>query len=402
MLLLFLGGSVILSLIIARGASSLKTPLIVGYIVAGAIVGPAVFNIITKEQVDSLNIINLIVLSLIGFGIGGELQISEIKKLGKQIIMIVLLEALGAFILVSVASSILLKNVPLGIIFGALASATAPAGTVEVIKQYKAKGSLTTTLYAVMAFDDILALILYSISFPVAMIFMDSASSVDVSIGTALLHAGKDLGLAILIGGVIGYILTFVFRYVRSKLNILQISLAVILINCGLSELLDISPIMLNMVMGIVLVNREKLIASKVFTTLGEWSPPMYIWFFVLIGAHLNLKLIHDYWLFIVVYIVARSFGKWGGTFLGATITKAEKKIRNYLGLALFSQAGVAVGLALAAAKVLHAKGDHELAEYLLSSITATTFIVMLIGPIFAKIALLKSGEAKHIETKRK
>ena len=128
----------------------------------------------------------------------------------------------------------------------------------------------------------------------------------------------------------------------------------------------------------------------------------MYIWFFVLIGAHLNLKLIHDYWLFIVVYIVARSFGKWGGTFLGATITKAEKKIRNYLGLALFSQAGVAVGLALAAAKVLHERGDHNLAEYLLSSITATTFIVMLIGPIFAKFALLKSGEAKHIETKRK
>ena len=196
MLLLFLGGSVILSLIIARGASSLKTPLIVGYIVAGAIVGPAVFNLITKEQVDSLNIINLIVLSLIGFGIGGELQIAEIKKLGKTIIMIVLLEALGAFVLVSVASSLLLKNIPLGIIFGALASATAPAGTVEVIKQYKAKGSMTTTLYAVMAFDDILALILYSISFPVAMIFMDSPNSVDIGIGTALLHAGKDLWIS--------------------------------------------------------------------------------------------------------------------------------------------------------------------------------------------------------------
>ena len=136
--LLFLGGSILLALILSSGATLLKTPLIVGYIIAGALLGPDLLGMLSPDQIKSLDIVNLVVLSLIGFGIGGELRFKELKKLGKSIISIVIFEALGAFLLVGIASALILKSIPMGLIFGFLASATAPAGTVEVIKQYVA------------------------------------------------------------------------------------------------------------------------------------------------------------------------------------------------------------------------------------------------------------------------
>ena len=149
-ILIFLGLSALVALLFSRGATILKSPLIVGYIVAGAILGPAVLNLISNQQIVSMDIINTITLSFLGFGIGGELRWSELKKLGKSIVVIVIFEATITFLLVGLATGLILKSLPLGLIYGALASATAPAGTVDVIRQYKAKGNLTTTLYAVI------------------------------------------------------------------------------------------------------------------------------------------------------------------------------------------------------------------------------------------------------------
>jgi len=394
LLLLFLGGSILISIILARGATLLKSPLIVGYIVAGALLGPDVLGFITEKQIASLDTINLIVLSLIGFGIGGELRFKELKKLGKSIILIVLLEAFGAFLLVGITSALILKSIPMGLIFGSLASATAPAGTVEVIRQYKAKGEFTTTLYAVMGLDDIIALLLFTISLPLAVILMvGTKSGGSTSILHALQHSGIEVLLSISIGLIIGFVIIPIAKLIHDRVNLLLFALGIVLINCGISEYLKLSPILLNMTLGIVLVNRNSLVSRKIFTALGDWSPPMYVWFFVLIGTRLNISLIMQYSLLIGIYIIARSFGKWSGTFLGGTISKAPKKIKNFLGLALMSQAGVAVGLALAASKILEQNGLHIQSVQLISSITATTFIVMLIGPIMAKIALFKSGE---------
>jgi len=394
LLLLFLGGSILISIILARGATLLKSPLIVGYIVAGALLGPDVLGFITEKQIASLDTINLIVLSLIGFGIGGELRFKELKKLGKSIILIVLLEAFGAFLLVGITSALILKSIPMGLIFGSLASATAPAGTVEVIRQYKAKGEFTTTLYAVMGLDDIIALLLFTISLPLAVILMvGTKSGGSTSILHALQHSGIEVLLSISIGLIIGFVIIPIAKLIHDRVNLLLFALGIVLINCGVSEYLKLSPILLNMTLGIVLVNRNSLVSRKIFTALGDWSPPMYVWFFVLIGTRLNISLIMQYSLLIGIYIIARSFGKWSGTFLGGTISKAPKKIKNFLGLALMSQAGVAVGLALAASKILEQNGLHIQSVQLISSITATTFIVMLIGPIMAKIALFKSGE---------
>jgi len=393
-LLSFLGFSIILSLILARGATLLKSPLIIGYIIAGAILGPDLLNFLSVEQIASLDTINLVVLSLIGFGIGGELKFKELRKLGRSIILIVIFEALGAFILVGAVVSFLLDSIPLGMIYGALASATAPAGTVEVIKQYKAKGDFTTTLYAVMGLDDIIALLLFTIVLPVSIIFLSSSGiSSNTSVFQALGHAGIEIGLSIFFGIIIGFIMEPLAKIIHERVNLLLFALAVVLINCGIADYFNLSPILLNMTMGIVIVNRNSFVSGKVFNALGDWSPPMYVWFFVLIGARLNIDIILKYSLLIIFYIVARSLGKFSGSFLGSSLARAPKKTRNYLGLALMSQAGVAVGLALAAAKTLETNGLHIESIQLISSITATTFIVMLIGPVMAKIALFKSGE---------
>lgn len=392
--LLFLGGSILLALILSSGATLLKTPLIVGYIIAGALLGPDILGMLSPDHIKSLDIVNLVVLSLIGFGIGGELKFKEIRNLGKSIISIVIFEAFGAFFLVGIVSALILKSIPMGLIFGSLASATAPAGTVEVIKQYKAKGEFTTTLYAVMGLDDILALLLFTISLPISIILMSgNKSGGDVSILHALGHAGLEILFSVVVGVLIGFILVPVAKRIHDRVSLLLLSIGIILINCGISEYFHLSPILLNMTMGIILVNKSKLTARKIFTTLGDWTPPMYVWFFVLIGTRLDISLIMKYSFLIIIYIVARSFGKWTGTFVGSTISKAPKKIRNFLGLALMSQAGVAVGLALAASKVMEKAGFHLQAVQIISVITATTFIVMVVGPIIAKIALFKSGE---------
>jgi Kef-type K+ transport system membrane component KefB len=389
--LLFLGVSILLALIFSRGATLLKSPLIVGYIVAGAILGPEILHFINDEQIASLDIVNLIVLSLLGFGIGGELRFSELKKLGKGIIIIVIFEALGAFLLVGLATFFLLKSIPMGLILGSIASATAPAGTVDVIKQYKAKGNFTTTLYAIMGLDDILALLLFTISLPIAMIFLGGTEQ--VSISNALLHAGKEVLFSASAGIAIGFLVTFIAKGIYDRVSLLLFSLGIVLVNCGIADWLHLSPILMNMAMGIVLVNRSSHLSRKIFTVLGDWTPPMYVWFFVLIGTRLNIHLIIQYGALVGFYILARSFGKWGGTFIGGSIAKSPKLIRNYLGMALLSQAGVAVGLALAASKTLENNGLHESALLVMGVTTATTFLIMLIGPIMAKIALFKSGE---------
>ncbi|HPR17838.1 MAG TPA: cation:proton antiporter [Candidatus Cloacimonadota bacterium] len=391
-LLFFLGVSALLSLLCSRGATLIKSPLIVGYIIAGAILGPAILGVINNNQIVSMDVINTLTLSFIGFGVGGELRWAELKKLGKAIIIIVLMEATATFVLVALTTALVLKSIPMGIIYGALASATAPAGTVDVIRQYKAKGSLTTTLYAVMGLDDIYALLIYTISIPLAIIFLGGTT--DLSIGQSLVHAGWEVVQAISIGSIMGFLMISVGKWLHDRSSLLIFTLAVVLLNCGISSKLGISPILLNMSIGIVAVNKNKLIAGKIFSSLGDWSPPIYVWFFVLIGTRLNFHLITTYALLVVVYILSRTFGKWSGAFTGATLAKAPEKTIKYLGFTLLSQAGVAIGLALAATHSLEKMNMQHEADQVIGVMTATTFLIMLIGPVLAKIGLFKAGEA--------
>ncbi|MCK4358744.1 MAG: cation:proton antiporter [Candidatus Cloacimonetes bacterium] len=394
--LLFLGCSIIAALIFSRGATLIKSPLIVGYIVAGAILGPSIIGFISFDQIKSLEIVNIVTLSLIGFGIGGELRWKAIRKLGKSIIFILFFESFGAFLLVGIILSILLKNIPLGIIFGALSVATAPAATIEVVRQYKAKGTLTTTLYAIVGLDDILALLIFVLAMPVALIFWGSSNSGTASsIFYSLGNAGLKTLVTIVIGGGIGFILIKFVKWIHDRVVLLLFSLGIILLNCGIAETFKLSPILLNMAMGIVVVNYSAVNSRKIFSALGDWSPPMYVWFFVLVGARLDLPCLVKFIGLALICILARSIGKWFGSFVGGQLGRAKTTVKKYLGFCLLDQAGVAIGLALAASKTLEKIGFIEYGIQIMSTITATTFIVMLIGPIFLKYALFKSGEAK-------
>ena len=292
-LLLFSGIAIISSFLLSQGINLLKSPLIVGYILAGAILGPAILNLINIQQIQHLDIINVLTLSFIGFGVGGELRFSVLKKLGKSIVIIVLFEATAAFVVVAGVTALVLHSIPMGIIYGALAAATAPAGTTDVINQYRAKGNLTTTLFAVMGLDDIYALVIYSISIPLAIILL-GGSAADVSIGKALGGAGLEVAIAVGVGLVIGYIFSLGARLIHDRTSILLFSLGLILLNCGIAEKFEISPILLNMTAGIVLVNRNAVNARKVFAALGNWTPPIYLFFFLLIGTRLDFSLIYN------------------------------------------------------------------------------------------------------------
>lgn len=400
----FLAVSLLLSILTSRGVSLLKAPLLLGYIITGAIVGIVLDLSIPVSnpwqfRVDDYEIINIITLSLIGFGIGTELEYKALKKVGKTVFWITLFEATLTFIVVSFVISFLLHfsmgwkvSLPLGLLFGSFASATAPAGTVDVIKQYRASGDLVTTLYAVLGLDDIFALLIFTITLPIAIMLLGSS---ELSIGVALIHSLIEVLLSVSIGSAIGFGLAYFGKKVHEKFMVTYLALGSILLMCAIAEQLNLSPILINMFAGIVVVNRSKLIARKLNMALTDWSPPIYVWFFVLIGTRLDINIIQKFWLLIVVYIIATMFGKYNGAYLGAVVAKAPPKIRKYLGFTLLSQAGVAIGLSIAASKYLMSAGYEEEAKLVTSVMTITTFLIMLIAPNFVKYGLIKSGEAK-------
>ncbi len=388
---LFLLGIVLLtSVLMERGTALIKSPAVLAYLIAGAILGPTALNLITVENIKSFDFINTICLSLIGFNVGSELIIPEVKKMGKSIIIIVLTETLFTWLIVTIGLSLILKSIPMGIIYGSLAAATAPAGTVDVIRQYKAKGKLTSTLFAVIGIDDILTLIIFSLSIPFARIMLLHG---DLTILNSLSHALYEIALAIGIGLFSGYILIKITRFIHDRSLFLLFALGVLFLHCGLAEMLKISPILLNMSAGIFLANKSSIITKKFTSTFTEWSPPVYLLFFALIGSRMDIGIIVKYLPIILVYILSRTMGKFSGSYIGCSIGKAEPKITKYLGFTLLSQAGVAIGLALGAVKLLEEAHLYDNASQVINVMTSTTFLIMLIGPTLVKYGLRKAGE---------
>ncbi len=391
-ILSFLGLCLLFSLLTGKGANFLKVPIIIGYIITGALFGPAILHYISAYQVEDLSFINVITLSLIGFNIGSELRLKELRQMGRTIIIIVIFEASLAFLVTAVATALVLKSIPMGIIYGALACATAPAGTIDVIRQYQAKGTLTSTLFAVMGLDDIFALIVYSIGIPLAGIMLGSQ---DVSVSFALLGAFRDILLEVVIGAAFGYLLARLGRYIHEQSLFLIYSLGSLFVMCSLAQVFDISPILLTMSAAIVMTNMNGIVTKKFTHSLTQWSPPVYLMFFVLLGSRLDFKIMASFALLIAVYIVFRSLGKFGGSYWGAHVAGAEGTIKKYLGYTLLSQAGVAIGLSLGAAKILTDMHMNASATQVLSVMTASTFLIMLIGPILVKYGLGKAGELR-------
>jgi len=349
--LTLLGAAAILGFYMGRAAVRLSLPSIIGYMLLGVILGPSVLNVFNEAMMKELSFLTETALGFVAFSIGSELSISSLKRIGGAIISIIIAESFLAFFAVTAALYILTGDMPLSIIFGAMAPASAPAGTVAVIQENKASGDLTKALYAVVGFDDGLAIIIYGFAVAIAKkMLVREASHASLSILPAIWTPVMEIGLSFLMGGVIGLLFCLIVSRLHKSQDIFIIVFGVILLATGLAVNWHLSLILASMMVGFVLANsKHETFVLRVKQPLLEIMPLVYILFFTLAGAHLNVDDLAALGLIGVVYIAARSAGLIGGARLGAQIGGAGRKIKKYLGLGILSQAGVAIGLSLIA-----------------------------------------------------
>jgi Kef-type K+ transport system membrane component KefB len=396
--LTLIGLTVVAAFYMGHLAKKIKLPSLIGYMILGVILGRSGLDYFNIDLVEELGFINEIALGFVAFSIGIELSISSLKKQGIGIISIILVESFAAFFVVLGAVYLLTKDLPMSLIFAAMAPASAPAGTVAVIHETKAKGSLTKALYSVVGFDDGLAIIIFGFSAALATSLLTSESSgSSPSIWPGMISALKEIGLSLLVGTVVGFSFCNLIRFVRDKRDMIVLSFAAVLVSIGCSQQWHLSLILTNMVVGFILINtRKKELVDKVSSQLVIVMPLLFILFFSLAGAHLNLAALPSLGVIGLVYIAGRSIGLVGGARLGGMFGNVEDKVKKYVGMGILSQAGVAIGLALivkhdfAAIGTVHA---DEIGVSVITTITATCIFFELVGPVLTKIALTKAGE---------
>lgn len=376
--LMIIGG-----LFLSRFAKKVHLPNVTAYLFAGLFLGPYFSNIIGLESIESLSLISDISLGFIAFSIGSEFKISYFKRVGLTPVVIALLEASFAVILVDIALILIGVEVSFALVLGSIAAATAPAATVMVIKQYKAKGSLTETLLSVVAIDDAIALVLFGLSVAIANAINSGSSSI--------LHMMQEpiveIILSLSLGLFLGVLLTFVSQFFESRGNRMSIVIAFVFLAIFVSEFWHASALLLVMGMSATYANLYKK-SNQVMELLDRATPPLFIIFFVISGTHLDLSILPSIGMIGTVYIIVRVIGKYLGAYCGAVIMKAESKIKNYLGPALIPQAGVAIGLSLAAENVV-----PQYSSSIRAVILCATLIYELVGPAIAKYSLQKAGE---------
>ncbi|HIC89631.1 MAG TPA: hypothetical protein EYP04_09555, partial [Anaerolineae bacterium] len=365
----------------------------VGFIVIGVLLGPSFSNIVPLELASGLTFISEIALGLIGFDMGGHLRFRDLRKLGKSILLIVLFEAIGAFALVTLGVYAITGSLFTALIFGALSSATAPAATVDVLAEYDAEGPLTTTLLAVVGLDDAVSLLLYSITAAIAESLMTGSGS--VSLGQMLEVPLIEIGGSLLVGVTVGLVLNLIMNHLHQRHDAMAISIGMVFICAGLSRAFDLSLILTTMITGIVVINRNPANGRHIRFTIEQAGPVIYVLFFALVGARFRIDLLPTMGLLGIAYVTLRSGGKYVGAWLGGTLGEAKPAVRNNLGLGLLSQAGVAIGLALASSARFSKFGPEgeALGSLIINVITATTFVVQIIGPICVKLAITRAGE---------
>ena len=381
--LLLVGITMMAGLIMSRAAKLVKLPNVTAFLVAGLIIGPCVAGIISREQAESMGIISEAALGFIAYSIGGEFKLSYLKKIGKAPLTITFFQGMMTAVCVDVGLILFGVDVPLALLLGAIGLATAPAATLMVVRQYKANGPVTQMLLPVVAMDDALGLMVFSISASVAQAMLGGAITVSSMILSPLIEIVGSFAL----GAALGWLLAFGARFFASRGNKLALSIALVLAGVGLCDILNLSSLLVCMMIGAMMVNlsqqREVLIEQ-----CNRFTPPLFLLFFVLSGADLDLSVLPSVGLIGIAYLLLRSIGKWGGTYLGAVCVKADKHIRHYLGLTLLPQAGVAIGMA-----ALVSARFPTLAAQVNTIVLAGVLVFELIGPVITKIALTKAGE---------
>ena len=384
-LLLKLGLIIVTGFVGGKLAWLVKLPNVTGYLLAGLLIGPSLINLVTVQDSESLAIINDIALSAIAFTIGSEFLVKEMKKLGKAIVIITLLEVIGAIIIVfTLMFYVFGQPFAFSIVIASMSAATAPAATLMVIQQYRASGPLTRTILPVVALDDIFGIIAFGIAISVAKLSMGSTQE---PVAWMFLQPFIEIIGSILLGAALGFVLLLASKKANNKEELLVMILAAIVLATGLCTLLNLSSLLACIMLGCIVFNLHKH-PVRISSALDDFTPPVYLLFFTLAGASLDVKILAQVGLLGIAYILARAVGKMLGAWAGAKIVKAEPAVRRNLGLALLPQGGISIGLSVVV--------RHQLPEYAAAITTVIMFSVLVfetIGPILSKLAIQKAGE---------
>ncbi len=383
--LVYLGLLLVSGLVFGRLAKLIKLPNVTGYLVSGLLLGPYVLNIVPSATVMSFSAISDVALSFIAFNIGCGFKLSYFKRVGIAPVIIAILEAMMAVFLVQGALILAGFDKPFSIVLGAIAAATAPAATFMVIKQYNAKGPVTEMLMSVVALDDAVALVAFSFCVTIAKAMTGKQDNIALSI---LMPFAEIIG-ALLLGAICGILIKLPLKYFKKKSNRMIIMCGFVLLCAGLATQFGFSSLLSCMMLGCVFCNVS--IESDSILDLSDYiTPPIFLLFFTLSGAQLNLGILPEVGLVGAIYIVVRVIGKLLGSWLGAKLTKTPSVVSKYLGFTLVPQAGVAIGLTIVAQSVV-----PDYAEKIRAVVLCGTLIYELVGPALTKISLTKAGEIK-------
>ena len=404
--LLTLSVAIFAGLMLSRLAKKLKLPAVTAYLVAGVLIGPYVLGslgikglgFVDHADVKSYSLISDVALGFIAFAIGNEFRLAQLKKIGKQATVIGIIQAVFTTLLVDAVligvHFIIPDKFPLeaAIVLGAVAAATAPAATLMVVRQYKAKGPVTDVLLPVVALDDAVGLVLFAISFGVA----KAISSGTVDMISVIVEPIAEVAMSLLLGFVMGAIFTFFERFFHSRSKRLAMSVAFVLATVGLSKIsfeicsvhIAFSSLLVCMMLGTVFCNMCDF-SENLMDRLDRWTAPLLILFFVISGAEFELSIFKDYTIVLIglIYIVARCVGKYFGARISSQMVKCNHNIVKYLGITLFPQAGVALGMAIKAREL------GSVGEIVANITLFAVLIYELVGPMLTKISLMKAGE---------
>lgn len=393
--LYYLGLIFVLGAVVAWFSPKVGLPKVVGYLLLGLIIGPEILGVIPKSFIQDTGIIIDLALSIIAVLVGANLKYNILKGLGKQIVSITFFEALFAFLVVGIGFYVLSdflgfpteQSFAVAILFAGLASATAPAATIAVVHELKAKGKFTSTLLAVVASDDALALIFFTFA-----IILGGVSLGNGDFSSSTLFEMMSLVVLSIVVGVIGaFISEMIDKLFGHHKGMETIStIGMVFIVFSLSQYWQLEPLLATLAMGAVMSNISHefdLVEEEIDNHLEEI---IFMLFFILSAMHLDLSALSSMPMLIIAYIVFRFLGKISGVWIGSKLTHADKSVQRYLGLGLFPQAGVAIGLALS---LQNTSGFEDIAPLILNVIIATTVVHEFLGPLFIQYILKKSGE---------
>ncbi len=368
-----------------RVARKFNLPDVTGFLIGGLFLGPSFLNIITDSDTGMINFINELALSAIAFNIGGEFIMKQIKKLGKEIFIIAVFEVLVVvFLVFGVMFYLLNQPFVFSVMVASMSAATAPAGTMMVIRQYRAKGPLTNTILPVAALDDALGIMVFGLAMSLAKISLGEVTGGGFALAAAPFI---EIALSLVLGSVLGVILSYLSKFVKSSEEMTSFILVFILASSGFAQVFELSSLLSSMMMGAVFVNISKK-PLKVFSNINQFMPPFNLLFFALAGSSLDLSVLSSIGLLGLAFVLSRMFGKVIGSTMGAYVAKSEPVVKKYLGWALLPQGGISIGLSMVVKDQLPALSDG-----IVTLILFSVLVFEIAGPILAKVAITKAGE---------